>query len=130
MEDHFHKHKGALTNLVTILREDDDIQFLTDSSISPEGIVEEKRWDQYRNLMARIGLTSISSNWGRSPEITFRLKSFTPYARFVKGYVYSTRQPETIKENLDGSHDDLAPYARFYKKIQGDWYMYIENQSD
>lgn len=109
MEDHFHEHKLELTNLVTMLREDDKIEFLTDSFIHPERIVEEKRWGQYRNLMASIGVRSISAYWGPTPKITFRLNGGAYFGSFQKGYVYSTREPGPIRDNLDRSRNDLPP---------------------
>ena len=130
VEDHFHEHKSELTDLVTMLREDGKIQFLSDSFIDPEGIVEEKRWDQYQNLMASINVSIITADWAPTPKVTFHLNAGANFARFKKGFVYSTRQPGPTKDNLDRSRKDLAPYARFYKKIHGDWYIYIENQSD
>lgn len=136
MVGRFQTYKSELTNLVTMLREDDKIKYLTDSFIEPEGIVEEKRLDQYRNLMASIGVGSIYIYRDyppeiRIPEIKFRLiNSGGPLRRFSKGYAYSTREPGSIKDNLDRSRNDLPPYSSFFKKVQGDWYIYIESHTD
>jgi hypothetical protein len=131
MVDHFHTYKSELKILVTMLREDDKIKYLTDSFIEPEGIVEEKRWDQYRNLMASIGVGSIYIYRDFPPEIKFCLfNGGGPLGGFSKGYAYSTREPGPIKDNLDRSRSDLPPYSSFFKKVQGDWYIYIERHTD
>ena len=131
MVDYFHKHKPELLNLVTMLREDVEVKWIDDSYISPESIIDEKRWSRYRHLMASASVRSISVYRVPMHKIEFHLIHGGDFLRrFSKGCVYSTREPGPIKDNLDRSRNHLTPYASFYKKVKGDWYIKIQRNTD
>ena len=131
MIKHFHEHKAEFTSLLAMLTENPKLESIYDSGrISPEGVIDNDRVYKYRTLMERADLVSIYSHWGRPGGITFHPERGYYSRGFDKGYTYSAEEPQPIKDSLDESYDDVTPYASVYKKIEGNWYIYLQNVSD
>jgi len=131
MIKHFHEHKAEFTSLLEMLRENPKLEAISDSGkISPEGVIDNKRVHQYRTLMERANLRSISAYWGWPGGIKFRLEGDGYSLRFDKGYTYSAVEPQPIKDSLDDSYDDLTPYASVYRRIENNWYIFLKNIRD
>ena len=131
MIKHFHEHKAEFTSLLEMLRENPELKFIYDSGeISPKGVIDHKRVYQYRTLMERADLRSISGYRGWPWGTRFCLEREGYIFAFDKGYTYSAEEPEPIKDSLDDALDDLTPYASVYRKIEGNWYIYLQNVSD
>ena len=131
MIEHFHEHKAEFTSLLAMLTENPKLESIYDSGrISPEGVIDNDRVYKYQTLMERADLVSIYSHWGRPGGITFRPERGYYSRGFDKGYTYSALQPQPIKGSLDDSQDDLTPYASVYRKIEGNWYIYLQSISD
>ena len=79
--------------------------------------------------MSRAKIRGIHANWRIKEEIMFRSDSLG-YSRYDKGYIWSTKRPEPLFESLDPQIKQIPPYATYYKQIEGNWYLYLENQSD
>ena len=131
MIKHFHEHKAEFLSLLGMLKENPELESISDSGkISPEGVIDNKRVYQYRTVMDRADLRSISAFGGWSGGIKFRLEGEGYSLRFDKGYTYSAEEPQPIKDSLDHSYDDVPPYSSVYRKIEGNWYIFLENRSD
>jgi len=129
MISHFQQHESDFVLLQEMLKKDSKVQHLWHDSITPEGVIDSQQWDSYRKVMKRSGIIGIHTSWHQAPEITFRTSPLN-YSSLDKGYVFSTTQPEPIKDALDIDRKDIPPYAIFYKHIKGNWYIYVENLSD
>ena len=131
MIGHFHEHKAEFTNLLEMLTENPKLDSIYDSGkISPEGLIDNERVLQYRTLMERADLRSVSAYRGWPGGIKFCLEREGYIFRFDKGYTYSAVEPGPIRDSLDDTLDDLTPYASAYRKIEGNWYIYLQNVSD
>src|SRR5436305_3785366 len=127
--ENFRQHQPEFSHVVQMLGEDRKLQHLWPNSISPKNAIDEKRWDEYRKIMSSIGTRGIHANLGKDSEVMFRSDSLN-YASYDKGYVYSEKKLEPLKESLDLKRTDVPPYQIYYKHIEGNWYLYYENQSD
>jgi hypothetical protein len=127
--ENFKQHQTELSRVVHMLGEDRKLQHLWPDSITPKDAIDEDRWDEYRRLMSSIGSRGIHANLGKESAVMFRSDSLN-YASYDKGYVYSEKKLEPLKESLDLKRTDVPPYHTYYRHIEGNWYLYYENQSD
>ena len=127
--ENFKQHRTELSRVVQMLGEDRKLQALWPDSITPKDAIDEDRWNEYRRLMSSIGTRGIHANLGKESEVMFRSDSLN-YASYDKGYVYSEKMLEPLKESLDLKRTEVPPYQTYYKHIEGNWYLYYENQSD
>ncbi len=128
--DHFYKHRSEFSKLAEMLSEDQQIQYLSQSLVSRCGPLEDERYSQYKDLIDQTALLGVRSNSGQPRHITFLRKDCYANAKFVKGYVYMNSEPQIIHVSLDSDYRDLPPGSRMYKKIEKNWYIFLEHQSD
>ena len=126
--EHFYKNKSEFAKLAEMLSDDNQIQYISESLVSPWGLIEGERFGQYKDLMDQTELLCIRSNAGQPQEITFLREDCYATSKFVKGYVYAISEPHTPKASLDGDYKDLPPRSRMYKRIEKNWYIYLEHQ--
>ena len=130
MVEHFQIHRDKFIQLVEMLKIDGKIEHLWPDSITPEGIIDEKRWNVYRSIMSSARIRGIHSHWGANSHVKFRTDTKNYLSRFDKGYFWSSNKPVPLSKSLDSQIEKIQPYAIHYKQIKGNWYLYLENQSD
>jgi hypothetical protein len=129
--ENFRRHQEEFSRLVQMLKQDRRLQHLWSDSITPTGAIDEERWNEYRKILSRIGVRGVHANLGDGSKAKFRAekRNYASYASYEKGYVYSEKKPEVIRESLDLKRSEVPPYAVHYRHIEGNWYLYYENQS-
>ena len=127
--ENFRQHQPDFSMLVHMIREDRKLQHLWENSITPGDVIDEKRWNEYRKLMSRVGVRSIHANLGSDFAVTLRSRG-SGSLFYDKGYEYSERKLEPRKESLDLKRSQVPPYARYYRHIDDNWYLFYANLSD
>lgn len=132
----FEQHKEVFQKLFQALNAQKDIQKILPDSIRPKDAkISPKKLADYRNNIKKAGLSGIH-------KIKFeQLKNkdsihiyFYYYSRGLsitgesKKYVYSTKKPDLIVENLDNYYDEQRATGQFlsyfaYRHIEGNWYL-------
>jgi len=135
----FHRDKEDLSRLVEMLREDASLRSVSISyPPSPEKAIDEPRLRDYRNLMSRTRIGSIFASRGKGGAALPKdqtVKFSSEYGLSLsqsKGYFYSEVEPRPLRESLDLTENDarVPPYQSHYKRIDGNWYLYLESLSD
>lgn len=126
--EHFYRNKSEFTKLAEMLSEDNQVRYISQSLVSPCDLLEGERFGQYKDLIDQTELLCIRSNAGQPQEITFLRKDCYATSKFVKGYVYANSEPHTLKASLDDGYRDLPRRSRMHKRIEKNWYIYLEHQ--
>jgi len=128
--EHFHENKSEFSKLAEMMRLDQQIQYISESQFTPCESLEFERFSLYKDLMNQTALFGLRSHLGQPHHITFLRKDGYANAKFIKGYVYMNSEPQTIVRSLDSGFRHLPPGSRMHKKIEQNWYIYLEHQSD
>ena len=82
----------------------------------------KQRWDEYRSLFAKLGLTAGVLNY--QPDSVMLLASTHGLVTggSSKGYAYSLKPPEGIVDSLDNATFSKSRIA--YKRLKGNWYLF------
>lgn len=101
----------------------------------------EERWEEYKQLFKDIGLNTGLARLGQdggiyTEGIYLIADSKGMLGGTEKGYVYTTKKidKELMVDSIDGVSKDIdekriiikKDYAIFYKKLEENWYIYIE----
>lgn len=127
--ENFRQHAPEFSIMVQMIREDRKLQHLWANSITPENAIDEKRWNEYRDLMSRVRVRGIHANMGSDFEVMFRSKG-SDLIFYDKGYIYSEKKLEPLKESLDLKRSEARHYAKYYRHIDGNWYLFYVSNSD
>ena len=128
--EHFYKHRTEFTQMAEMLRADQQIQYISEGQFTPCESLEFERFSLYKDLMNQTKLFGLRLHSAQPRHITFLRKDCYPNAKFVKGYVYLNSKPRALVASLDDGYRDLPPGSRLHKKIEKNWYIYLEHQSD
>ena len=120
------------------LPKDQTVKFSSEYGLSPEKAIDEPRLRDYRNLMSRTRIGSIFASRGKGGAALPKdqtVKFSSEYGLSLsqsKGYFYSEVEPRPLRESLDLTENDarVPPYQSHYKRIDGNWYLYLESLSD
>ena len=112
------------------MRADQQIQYISESQYAPCESLEFERFCLYKDLMNQTKVFCLRSDADQPHQINFLRKDGYANAKFVKGYVYVNSEPHDIVASLDDSYRNLPPGSRLYKRIDENWYIYLERQSD
>jgi len=126
--ERFRNHRSEFARVVEMLKEDEKLRHLRASSITPKDAIDGKRHYYYRNLLFQIGV-DVVHQWPGGVRVIFAPDALTPLGR-EKGYVYSEKTLEPLRESLDLKDREVTPYAKYYRHIEGYWYLYYDNPSD
>jgi len=129
LTENFNANRAEFLQLVKMLKDDRKIEHLWHSSATPKNAIEEKRWKEYRTLMSRAKVRGIHADWRNAGGVMFR-SDMSDYSRYDRGYVWATKRPEPLYGSLDSQVKQIPPYAVYYKQIEDNWYLYLENKSD
>ena len=88
-----------------------------------------EKFNRYRELINQTALLGLRSDAGQPHQFVFLRKDAYANAKFVKGVAYMNSEPHDIVASLDDDYKDLPPGSRLYKKIEENWYIYLERQS-
>ena len=127
---HFYKNQSKFLKLVEMLSEDQQIHYISPSLVLRCGPLEVERYRQYTDLVNQTALLGLRSHWDRAREIAFLRKDCYANANFIKGYVFMNSEPHHTVASLDDGFKELPAGSRLYKKIEKNWYIYLEHQSD
>jgi hypothetical protein len=133
--ENFEKNRDDLERLAAMCREDANMVRIAPSFLwrvdhagwpRPEsewGITKE-RWDQYRELFGKLGLTMGINNY--QPESIYFLSSTRGLVTggSSKGYAYLSEPPERTEESLDDFKFEKE--GAVYRHLTGDWYLFYE----
>lgn len=128
--EHFYTHRSKFMQLAEMLRADQQIQYISENQYAPCESLEFERYSLYKDLMNQTQLFGLHSHSGQPRYITFLRKDCYPNAKYVKGHVYLNSEPRALVTSLNDRYRDLPPGSRRYKKIEKNWYIYLEHQSD
>ena len=128
--EHFYNYRSEFTQLAEMLHADPQIRYISEYLVLTCGSPEMEKFNRYRDLIKQTALFGLRSDAGPPPYITFLRKDGYANAKFVKGYVYMNAEPHGLVVSLDDGYNDLPPESRLYKKIEKNWYIYLEQQSD
>jgi hypothetical protein len=153
--EHFRKNRADFETLVSMLNADKQLDQLYADGSYDESAISPARASEYHALLRRSGLNGqmvFSHVTQDSQVVEICLWQWNSAgARPIKGYVYSTKplgppkdsshngkqMPKTdmprgasepLKNTLDGGDQGQpAPGQRWYRAIEGNWYLYVEN---
>jgi hypothetical protein len=131
---HFKSHQTEFEKLRHMLLADKRLEYVDYNSTRPENPqsigVTQDRLREYRALLKRLELSHGIQKYERPDEIGFTA-SFLDYfvTSSAKGYIYSTQQPSSLKQNLDTYQSgDESPFT-VYKHLEGHWYLYLDYEN-
>ena len=129
----FFAHEADFNKLVEmcnvdshVLRIAPDFTWLDNNAAWPRPESElgfsRQRWDEYRSLFLKLGLTAGVLNY--QPDSVMFLASTRGLVTggSSKGYAYSLKEPEVIVDSLDNATFSKSRIA--YKRLKGNWYLF------
>ncbi len=125
LTEHFEFHREEFDDFVVMLEDDKDNGIDNMS----EGLVDlSNASDEYQARMRRAGIWIIDSDLDKSPpEVRFCLHHSIEWP-LLKGLAYTTEPPECVDGTLDDVFAGTLPVgARIYRRIDKNWYIYVEN---
>lgn len=128
--EHFYIHRSEFTQLLEMLRADPQIRYISEDLVLTCGSPEMEQFNHYQELINQTALFGVRSDSRQPRHMTFLRKDGYATAKFIKGYVYMHSEPHGLVVSLDDGYKDLPPGSRLYKKIEENWYIYLEHQSD
>ncbi len=128
--EHFYNYRSEFTQLAEMLQAEKHIQYISENLVLTCGSSEMEKYNRYQDLINQTALLGLRSETGQPRQITFLRKDGYANAKFVKGYAFVNFEPYDIVASLDDVYKDLPPGSRLYKKIEKNWYIYLEHQSD
>jgi hypothetical protein len=128
--ENFYNNRSEFKQLAEMLLEDSHVRYISENLVLTCGSPEMEKFNRYQGLINQTALFGLRSDAGQSRKITFLRKDGYANAKFVKGYVYMNSDPSDMVASLDGGYRDLPAGSRLYKKIEENWYIYLEHQSN
>ena len=128
--ENFYNNRYEFKQLAEMLLEDSHVRHISENLVLTCGSPEMEKFNRYQELINQTALFGLRSNFGPSQQITFLRQDGYANAKFVKGYVYTNSVPQDMVASLDDNYRNLPPGSRLYKKIEKNWYIYLEHQSD
>ncbi len=128
--ENFYNNRYEFKQLAEMLLEDSHVRYISENLVLTCGSPEMEKFNRYQELINQTALFGLRSNFGPSQQITFLRQDGYANAKFVKGYVYMNSVPQDMVASLDDNYRNLPPGSRLYKKIEENWYIYLEHQSD
>jgi hypothetical protein len=83
-----------------------------------------QRWDEYRRLFSKLGLTSGLVNDAPGFVLFFASSKGLVTGGSTKGYAYCATEPKFIVDSLD--HPSFKDSSILYKKLKGNWYLFYQ----
>ena len=128
MEENFRAHEADFNKLVTMLKEDSNVETVDLQSAFTFDVPRQKlelpsqRLNEYRRLLRQINVKSVSRG---ETDFIFPAWSSGLMLDKAKFYVYSEKPPSSLVDSLDKtanlplSDGDIVGY----KRISGNWYL-------
>ena len=130
---HFREHESEFAEMVEMLKTDSDVRHLGFDSVSPDGAIDDDRWEAYKGIMKAAGIRSVHAFWEEReglPEVTFDVRASHYNLDYQKGYAFSRGTPTPLVEDLDAAMEEIPPYGVSYRHITGDWYIWLHNMTE
>jgi hypothetical protein len=130
---HFRDHESDFAEIVEMLKTDTEVSHLSFDSVSPDGAVDDRRWEAYKKIMKKAGVGSVHACWEERPglpEISFHTHASHYNLDYDKGYAFSRRVPSPLAEDLDIAIKEIPSYGVSYRHIKGNWYIYLQNMTE
>ena len=131
MESTFNKHEAAFNRLVSMIKEDSPVDYVTSdkaSAPSPNTVpntvdveLPKERQNEYRILFKRLGVRYMS-RWynGRITMEAWENNNFV--SSESKSYIYTESPPSPLVSSLEESSSTMD--VSEYKHIRGNWYLH------
>jgi hypothetical protein len=132
MIQQFRAHKADFETIRSMLGADKQLTMIHKDGSYGGGGVSHARVEEYLSLLRRAGLgeqlvSSRHTKDAHTVEITFGAFAAGKYP-MGKGYIYSTVELTPLKETLDRSDRGWPGVGKsWYKRIEGNWYLHLEN---
>jgi hypothetical protein len=130
---HFHEHESEFVEIVGMLRMDTGVTRLSFDSVSPDGAIDDERWEAYKHIMKKAGVRSVyafGKEHPRLPEFEFHTRAGDYNLEYQKNYAFSIRAPAPIVEDLDAAMDTIPSYGVSYRHIGGNWYISLQKLTE
>ena len=137
--DYFNQHRIDFDRLVSMANEDDSVRAIygnevmwNDGSIRRVSVadgVSTERWNEYRNVFARLNEYENNSITKRTDQL--RISASIDVSELdnlesvvvVKGYAYSVSELTPLVDSLDNMAGRMGSY---YRRIDQHWYLYYD----
>ena len=131
LQDNFHANRKEFDELIKCFREDSNILYI---NLQNEVVdfdrnkisIAAPRLDEYKRLFSKLNIQQINRNqfdqniflrvWA-IPNYLFRGKS--------KYYVFTETPPKNLENSLDDIYESGSD-SNDFKKIEGNWYLYLD----
>lgn len=138
LESIFEEHKQDFDRLKRMSEEDVDFVRVAynfvwrsdDFSLNPDKGLPNARWDEYRQLFDKLRL-----NGGIARPVDQKMLMLISASRGMvtggssKGYAYSEIPPGPLYESLDSITPNEIGSNPAFKRIRGNWYLYVKFDS-
>ena len=127
---HFEKHRADFEQLAAMMREDARLKRIGKDFAQPDNAVGTARLAQYRALLARLNIISVS-HYGSQIEFVYYTQGITIRGS-AKSFCFGP--PPDFVEEIDGDLDAAWDTAvkqhergmTFQRRIAGDWWLQYE----
>ena len=123
----FTGNRSELEGLLKMFQEDAGYQWIDVSHIYPEKPpLPGERWLTYRAAFKRLGLSNGVERNPFRPDITFfnAASSGNPSGGKTKGFAHCPSELPVV-ESLDGIDLKSRTTDYFFKKLDGEWYLFL-----
>jgi len=119
-------NKNKYEKLISMFREDAPASVIHSTWMSPDNVVTEARWDEYKNIFLDLGLDAGMRSWGGDSIWFISTAQGLVTGGSSKGYMYKPENPQPLYSSLDSIPEDLASNVMGYRKIDDDWYIVFD----
>lgn len=109
--------------LITMFRVDAPATVIHPTWVSPDNIISESRWDEYKKLFSDLGLDGGMRSWGGDSIWFISTAQGLVTGGSSKGYMYKPQNPVPLFTNLDQIPEGLESNVKGYRKINDEWYI-------
>jgi hypothetical protein len=130
---HFDDHESEFAELLEMLKIDAEVKQISLDSVRPDAAIDNRRWEAYKDILKRAGIRRVSTFWEEPPwlpEVVFDTSGSQYNTDFQTGYAFSRRAPTPLVDDLDAAMREMTPYGVTYRRIKGNWYIYLQSISD
>ena len=120
------KNKNKYEKLISMFREDAPATVIHPTWISPDNVITEARWDEYKKLFLELGLDAGMRSWGSDSIWFISTAQGLAIGGSSKGYMYKPENPEPLYMTLDNIPVDLKSNVMGYRKINDQWYIVFD----
>ena len=117
---------GKYEKLISMLREDSPATVIHPTWISPDNVISETRWDEYKTLFSELGLDAGMRSWGGNSIWFISTAQGLVTGGSSKGYMYKPENPKPLFSSLDKIPEGLASNVKGYRKINDEWYIVFD----